>query len=364
MKITPIARSVFQNLFLLFCSVLLITTLYLKENSAAAENISSNKQISNKATIKEDDKLPQNVPSSYVVVEVNGIKLTQGELDEKIRGILESVKGQVPLDRMEEVSSYIRNKFIEEFITNTLLSQEIEKQNIVISDNELKLAISEIEAKLPQGMTMETALTQSGITLEKLREEVYFNLQVNKLLEAQMKGDFTPSQEEVQQYYINNKEKFITPEKVHARHILIRVDAKDNEKTKGEKMARIMAIRTQLLKGADFEKLARENSECPSGEKGGELDTFTRGTMVRPFEDAAFSQKLNEIGPVVETQFGYHLIQVLEHSNAIQKSLHEVKADISKQLKRQKEKETVQHYIDALRKRAKIVYGAIDGSKK
>lgn len=74
--------------------------------------------------------------------------------------------------------------------------------------------------------------------------------------------------------------------------------------------AKAEELRARLIKGEDFAKLAQENSDCPSGQRGGDLPPFSKGDMVKPFEDAAFSQKIGEIGPVVKTDFGYHIIKV------------------------------------------------------
>ena len=159
----------------------------------------------------------------------------------------------------------MRKKIIEEFITRTVLSRETDEQKIVASDNEIKQAINEVEKKLPQGVTLETALKQSGGSKVQLREDIIFNLRVNKLLKSQIKDGLSFSAEEIKTYYTDHKKQFSTPETVHARHILIKVDEKDNEKTKREKMAQIESIRRQLLEGADFVKLAKEKSDCPSG---------------------------------------------------------------------------------------------------
>ena len=116
------------------------------------------------------------------------------------------------------------------------------------------------------------------------------------------------------------------------RHPGIPIRSRRRKKTKAEE------LRKQLVAGADFAELAKKNSDCPSKESGGDLGTFTRGQMVKPFEDAAFSQEKNAIGPVVETDFGFHIIQVLEHlSPQIAKLDGEIKKQIQAFLERQKQ---------------------------
>ena len=93
-------------------------------------------------------------------------------------------------------------------------------------------------------------------------------------------------------------------------------------------------MRKQLItsKGKDFAKIAKEKSDCPSGAKGGDLGNFGRGQMVPSFEKAAFTQAIGEIGEVVETQFGYHIIMVTDKTKGGQKSFDEVKEEINRRI--------------------------------
>lgn len=84
---------------------------------------------------------------------------------------------------------------------------------------------------------------------------------------------------------------------VRASHIL--VDSKEKAQN----------IKKQLDNGKDFEKLAKEASECPSSEKGGDLGFFSKGDMVKPFERKAFSMDVGDISGPVKTEFGFHLIR-------------------------------------------------------
>ena len=86
--------------------------------------------------------------------------------------------------------------------------------------------------------------------------------------------------------------------KIKASHILV------------EKQSQALKLLDEIKNGADFKDLARKNSTCPSGKRGGDLGSFGRGQMVKPFETAAFSLKVGEVSKEpVRTQFGYHIIK-------------------------------------------------------
>ena len=90
------------------------------------------------------------------------------------------------------------------------------------------------------------------------------------------------------------------PDKVHCAHILV----------KSESEAK--AVLERLKKGEKFGNVARQVSRCPSGKRGGDLGTFTRGKMVKEFENAAFALQKGETSALVKTKFGYHIIKRLE----------------------------------------------------
>jgi len=133
---------------------------------------------------------------------------------------------------------------------------------------------------------------------------------------------------DVANYYNSHQDQFRTPERVHARHILLATTNKsDAEKAKIK--AKAEDLLKQLKGGADFAKLAEKNSEDPgSASKGGDLGWVVRGQMVKEFETATFALKPKEISDIITTQYGYHIIQVLEKESARLRTLDEVKPEI------------------------------------
>lgn len=104
-------------------------------------------------------------------------------------------------------------------------------------------------------------------------------------------------------------------DQVRASHILLMYEGSARSsatRSKEEARTEIEALSKKLAEGGDFEQLAAENSDCPSGMRGGDLGIFGRGQMVPAFEEAAFALEVGETSDIVETDFGYHLIQRTE----------------------------------------------------
>ena len=154
----------------------------------------------------------------------------------------------------------------------------------------------------------------------------------------------TIAEKEISDFYELNQESFKNPKQIKARHILLKVspDASESEKTETKEKA--LSLLKRLKDGEDFAALAKKYSQDPAASKGGDLGYFTRGQMVKPFEELAFSLKKGELGGPVKTQFGWHIIRVDDIKDATIKTFSEVrnqivttiKNDISKEIARER----------------------------
>ncbi len=155
-------------------------------------------------------------------------------------------------------------------------------------------------------------------------------------LDALKKG-ITVSDEDLRKYYTENLVRYTTPEERRASHILIKAEKDAPAADRAKAKAKAETLLAEVKKNpASFADVARKNSEDPgSAEKGGDLDFFARGSMVKPFEDAAFSLKQGEMSGVVESDFGYHIIQVTGARGGDKKSFEAVHAEIENEVKTQ-----------------------------
>ena len=170
----------------------------------------------------------------------------------------------------------------------------------------------------------------------------------------------TVSPAAAKEYYEQNKKRYEVPEQRRASHILIAVakDASDADRKKARAKAEEILAKVRA-NPADFAKLAKQNSDDPgSAEKGGDLDFLAKGATVAPFEAAMFKQKENEIGDLVATDFGYHIIKVTGIKPAVVKSFDDVKAEIDVELKKQA---ALKKFTDSAEAFSNAVYEAGDG---
>ncbi len=146
------------------------------------------------------------------------------------------------------------------------------------------------------------------------------------------KENAVPSEQQITEYYEDNQEMFKQEKEVKARHILFKLSKDTSEEEEKKIKEKALSVLKMAREGDDFDALAKEYSEGPTGEKGGDLGFFPQGRMVKPFEEAAFKMKKDEISDLVKTSFGYHIIWVEDIREARMKSLDEAKKQITETL--------------------------------
>ena len=154
--------------------------------------------------------------------------------------------------------------------------------------------------------------------------------------QARNRATVTPT--EVQNFYNQNLQQYQSPEQVRASHILLKTEGKDEAAVR--KSAEDLLA--QVKGGADFAQLATKFSEDEgSAKNGGDLDYFGRGRMVPEFEQAAFSMQPGQVSDLVKTQYGFHIIKMVDKKPGSTRTLDEVRAQISDQLRFQKAQQLV-----------------------
>ncbi|UCD79320.1 MAG: peptidylprolyl isomerase, partial [Desulfobacterales bacterium] len=284
---------------------------------------------------------------------INGVVISQKQFNKELTIHLDRVSrqgGQVSDAQLTE----LKRDVLEGLIEREVLYQESQKAGIEISDQSVDEQLAEIKKRFPAEKDYQNALSVMKLTEDEVKTQIARGLAIRELINREIVSKITISDEESKAYYDANPQFFKQPEQVKASHILIKVEEGATDAQKAEARKKIDDVQQKLKNGGDFAELAKTYSEGPSNVRGGDLGYFSRGQMVKPFEDAAFAMQPNELSDVVETRFGYHLIKVHDKKPEETLAYADVKEKLSQRMKQEKVEKEAGQYIEQLKKDAKI----------
>jgi len=294
------------------------------------------------------DEPKQTVPAEAVAAKVNGVAISQVEVDRAAKAIA----SQNPA--MPEDPKAAGQKAIEQLVTAEVLYQAGKKIEIKDLDKLVSEQIVKARERFPNPEEYKKALDSFGMTEKELETIARKDIVINKLLEKEVAPDVKVTDDEMKKFYDENMEKFKTAEMVKASHILVGVDEKASAEEKAKAKEKAEAILKRVKGGEDFAEIAKKESTCPSGKQGGDLGAFGKGQMVPEFEKVAFSLKPGETSGIVETQFGFHIIKLTEKREAGYMKIEDVKERLQEFLVSQKRVKAFGDYVEKLKKEAKI----------
>lgn len=208
---------------------------------------------------------------------------------------------------------------LQQIIQNKVIVQKAKEMDIRLDEGkvrrEAERRVTEIKKNYPSEAEFRVALAQEKLTEPELLSSIKDMLTERALSEQLIARNVTSkvnvTEAEMEAFYEASKDTLAVKPVTWKTGVIMR-EIKPSEATDNAKLAEIRDIQERLDKGGDFAALATQYSDCPSKERGGDLGFFSKGMMVKPFEDAAFNLNRGEISPIVKTEYGYHLIKLTE----------------------------------------------------
>ncbi len=249
-----------------------------------------------------------------VVAVIDNQIILLSELDAQIQIFAIQNKFQIP---DETALDSMRADFLDKMIEDKVLLVQAEKDTTIeVTNREVDEAltnqINTIKSQFPSEEAFLSQLRNEGLTLRELREQYHDEIKNQLLKDKLIQGRLARvkvSSGEIRQFYEANRDSL--PEKpsgVKLSHILVGINPGESTKDSLSRYASLIMEKAKM--GEDFETLAKNYSDDPSGKQGGDLGWFSRGEMVPEFEQAAFSLRPGDISDVVQTIFGFHIIKL------------------------------------------------------
>jgi len=295
----------------------------------------------------EKDGANSEMQAKTVVARVNGQPIYQDRLDPQVQAELHRFRKFDTQKPPEDLLKRLNEKALSRVIAVELLYQASRNLDIPDIDQRISKKMEEMKHRHSSGL--------KDMSDQEIRESIRRQIYVHEYLLANDLADPKIPEEEIKAYYEKNKQSFASSGSYRARHILRTVspDAKPEEREEARRQ--IEEARRQILDGRPFAEVAKEYSQCNTASAGGDLGPREKGFMPPEFEKVAFSIEIGKLSDVIETKFGYHILEVMERTpEGTVPSYEDTRDFIAKFLQKERSREKIERHVQQLKEKAKI----------
>ncbi|MFI5364271.1 MAG: peptidylprolyl isomerase [Candidatus Binatia bacterium] len=224
-------------------------------------------------------------------------------------------------------------QLLDALISDKIMQKEVSDKGIIVRDEDIDHYIDGIkERNKLNDDQLQQALGAQGLTMESYRTQIREEIQKAQLINREIRGKVNVTPEEVQRYYEAHIAEYSTPAKVQVAHILFRLDANASADQVAAVTAKAQSVRDRIKKDADFAAMAKEYSDDPSGQNGGDLGWFKQGELLDDLEKVATRLKVGEVSEPVRSKVGVHILKVEAREGESHQKLDELADQIKEQL--------------------------------
>ncbi len=289
-----------------------------------------------------------------VVARVDGEGITEKQVLDAISQMAQ--QRQLTAQQLPQKDVLLFKDAVDSLIGFALLRKEAREKSITVAPQKVDEGFRDLARRFASEEEFQAAMKRQGLSEAELRKSIEESLLYQQVIELAVANLPPPGDSEIRKFYDENPQYFDHPERVHAAHILLKVDKASTPEEKAAILKKLESIRADIeTKKITFaEAAAKDSDDASNAKKGGDLGFFSRGQMVQPFENASFSAEPGALTPIVETQFGYHLINVIEREPAGKFPLDESRGNIENFLQRRSRQEAITRHIGELRAQAAV----------
>ena len=291
------------------------------------------------------------VQQIVVIMTVNDQPVYSWEVGLMIPQVQQELKGQGNQPTRDEIIG----TSLQRIVDSRLLAQEARRRGIEPDGARVELEMAQIEEQAGGRAGLESFLARLGGTYDQLLESVSETVLVEKFVATQIEPQVSVTAENVEAFYNANPEMFLRPDMVRARHILIRLMPTSTTQDKKSARTRAQAAHQRVVDGEDFALVAGEVSEGREASRGGDMGFFAQDAMMPELTNVAFALEIGQVSDIIETQFGFHILKLVERRPASKMSFSEAKGPVEQLLKDNQAAEKLSVLLSELKVGADVV---------
>jgi peptidyl-prolyl cis-trans isomerase SurA len=292
-----------------------------------------------------------------IVARVNNQIITMSDYEKASTGLTQEVRQDCQNCSPEQIQAQVKDRqknLLRDMIDQQLLIARAKDMDINVETDLIKrLDDVRKQNKLATLDDLEKAVEAQGIVWEDYKNQLRNSILTQQVIQREVGGRMDIGSDEVKRYYEAHKQDFVRPEEVSLAEIMLSTEGKSPEEISAVR-TRAEDLHNRLVKGEDFNVLAKRYSEGSTAQDNGALGEFQRGQLAKQFEDAVFPLEKGQITDVIQTKTGFEILKVLDHYQAGLQPLDKVEGEITNVLYRQKMDPALRTYLAQLREESYV----------
>jgi peptidyl-prolyl cis-trans isomerase SurA len=293
-----------------------------------------------------------------IVARVNNDAITLSDVQKADQSLHEEIVHDCPgcsPDKVDEVYKEKQKEMLRDLIDQALLTERAKDMGISVETDVIK-RLDELRKQNNLGSMeeMEKEVEKQGLGWEDLKTQIRNNLLTQEVIRREVGSHINIPSDEVKKYYDEHQKDFVRPEQVMLSEIFLSTEGKSPEEMASvEKKAE--DLRNRVVKGEDFNEIAKHFSEGSTAKDGGNLGTFEHGQLSKQLEDIAFQMNKGQMTEVIQTKTGFEVLRVEAHFEAGLQPQDKVENEIMNRIYAQKMQPTMREYLAQLREQSYVM---------
>lgn len=288
-----------------------------------------------------------------IVARVGDRIITRSQYLARLDGGLIDIERSVPPDQVAAEKARFRDELLNEMIAELLIKDRADRTGLTVSQREIDDGIDRLKTQygLKSDAEFEASLAQSGLTRTEMELRLRDSLLTNKLFARELRARADLSDKELRRRYDTEKERYRRPQRAHIREIVIVPETADDARSFEAARAEAEQV-VQRARSGDFAAIAREVSDAPTREQGGELGLVAQGELIPALDTAVFKAQAGTVVGPIQTPAGWHILLVEERLPSDVPGYDEVKEQLRAEASDDAFQRDYKRYIESLRKEA------------
>jgi len=289
-----------------------------------------------------------------VVAVVNQEIITLSEVEKWIDPLKDEIVTKDRLERREQVQEICR-KVLERLIEEKLIDQEVKKSGVKVPSKEVEATLEEVKRRNAATQEdLEKALAADGLTLEAYKKQIEKGLQRQKLINWSVKVETKAGEKEFREFYQKNMDRYRTNETYRPGQILFIIPKGATPEEIREIKKKCQKVLEKIKGGEDFGEMALLYSEDTSNKDRGDLGYFKKGELLPAFQREALRLKVGEVSEIVRTEFGVHIIKLLDRKGMDPLPFEEVQEKVKADYFESEMEKALKQYLSTLKEKSVI----------